>query len=58
VNRAAVLCQLNYFIWFQAAVSRLQRWLPEMGSFQWKFVEYKEQIGFVRAFSPWGRVKT
>jgi outer membrane lipoprotein carrier protein len=25
-----------------------------MGAFQWKFVEYKEQIGFVRNFSPQG----
>src|SRR2546422_170625 len=38
---------------FQAALSRLRRCPSQMGSFQWKFVEYKEQNGFVVAiFAP------
>jgi len=28
----------------------MQRCLPKMGSFPWKYVEYKEQIGFILAF--------
>jgi hypothetical protein len=42
VNRAAV-----------AALSRWQRCLPKWVRFKWRFVEYKEQIGFVIAISTW-----
>jgi hypothetical protein len=37
---------------FQGSAVEVQRCLPKMGSFPWKFVEFKEQIGFVLAILP------